>query len=92
VGREGGGRDGGREGGPQNKRYESRQPLCQQPFRSNQPNWRTSAKRVNVVDDPEMKSGAYFDGAWAEEGTVDESGGLSDLVDMSGQSEGKDGQ
>jgi hypothetical protein len=45
-----------------------------------------------VVDDPEMKSGAYFDGAWAEEGTVDESGGLSDLVDMSGQSEGKDGQ
>jgi hypothetical protein len=91
VGREGG-RGGGREGGPQNKRYESRQPLYQQPYRSNQPNWRTSAKRVNVVDDPEMKSGAYFDGAWAEEGTVDDSGGLSDLADMGGQSEGKDGQ
>jgi hypothetical protein len=45
-----------------------------------------------VVDDPEMKSGAYFDGAWAEEGTVDDSGGLSDLADMGGQSEGKDGQ
>ena len=74
-------------------------PIQQPPYRTNQPNWRVPLKHVNNVDDPEARSSAYFDGGWSEEGTPDENGGLTDLLDLGGsnwdktsklaQSEGK---
>jgi len=57
----------------------------QQPlYCTNQPNWCAPVKRVNNVDDPEARSGAYFDGGWSEEGMPDENGGLTDLLDLDG--------
>ena len=112
-----GGREGGREGlqkrhpphqPPPTQQSPYRQPshqpppTQQPPYRTNQPNWRAPVKRVNNVDDPEARSGAYFDGGWSEEGTLDEIGGVTDLLDLGGsdwdkasklaQSEGKGAQ
>jgi len=77
-------------------------PIQQPPYRTNQPNWRVPVKRVNNVDNLEARSGAYFDGGWSEEGTPDENGGLTELLDLGGsdwdktsklaQSEGKGAQ
>jgi len=77
-------------------------PIQQPPYRTNQPNWHAPFKHVNNVDDPEARSGAYFDGGWSEEGTPHENGGLTDLLDLGGsdwdktgklaQSEGKGAQ
>ena len=69
---------------------------------ANQPNWRAPAKRVNNVDDPEGRSGAYFGGGWSDEETLDGNGGPTDVLDLGGsdwdmasklrQSEGKGAQ
>jgi len=69
---------------------------------ANQPNWRAPAKRVNNVDDPEARSGAYFGRGWSEEETLDDGRGLADVLDLGGsdcdkasklgQSEGKGAQ
>jgi len=77
-------------------------PIQQLPYRTNRPNWRAPVKSVNNVDDPEARSGAYFDGGWSEEGTPDENRGLTELLDLGGsdwdktsklaQSEGKGAQ
>jgi len=109
-----GGRKGGREGlqkrhpphqPPQQSPYRQSSnqppPIQQLPYRTNQPNWHAPVKHVNV-DDPEARSGVYFDGGWSEEGMPDENGGLTDLLDLGGsdwdktsklaQSEGKGAQ
>ena len=77
-------------------------PIQQPPYRTNQPNWLVPVKRVNNFDNPEARSGLYFDGGWSEVGTLDENGGLTDLLDLDGsdwdkasklaQSEGKGAQ
>jgi len=77
-------------------------PIQQPPYCTNQPNWRAPVKCIINVDDPEARSGAYFDGGWSEEGTLDENGGLMDLLDLGvsdwdkasklAQSEGKGAQ
>jgi len=112
-----GGREGGRDGlqerhpphqppptqqSPYRQSSHQPPPIQQLPYRTNQPNWRVPVKRVNNVDDPDARSGAYFDGGWPEEGTPDENGGLTELLDLGGsdwdktsklaQSEGKGGQ
>jgi len=78
------GREGGREG--LQKRHPPHQPPpIQQPqYHTNQPNWNTPVKHVNNVDNLEARSGAYFDGGWSEEGTPDENGELTDLLDLGG--------
>jgi len=50
-------------------------------------------------DDPEARSGAYFGRGWSEEETLDDNGGLTNVLDLGrsdwdktskvGQSEGK---
>jgi len=112
-----GGREGGREGlqkhhphhqppptqqSPYRQSSHQPPPIQQPPYRTNQPNLRAPVKRVNNVDDPEARSGVYFDGGWSEDGTPDENGGLTDLLDLGGsdwdktskleQSEGKGAQ
>jgi len=112
-----GGREGGREGlqkhhpphqppptqqSPYRQSSHQPPPIQQPPYRTNQPNWHVPVKCVNNVDDLEVRSGAYFDGGWSEEGTPDENGGLTELLDLGGsdwdktsklaQSEGKGAQ
>jgi len=112
-----GGREGGHEGlqkchpphqppptqqSPYRQSFHQLPPIQQPPYRTNQPNWCAPVKRINNVDDPEARSGAYFDGGWSEEGMLDENGGLTDLLDLGGsdwdktsklaQSEGKAAQ
>jgi len=89
-----GGREGGCEG-LQKQRQPSYQstPTQQSPLltsqpsyctRANQPNWHAPPKRVNNIDDLEARSGAYFGGGWSEEETLDDNGGLMDVLDLGG--------
>ena len=81
-----GGRKGGHEGLQKQHQpsYQST-PAQQSPHRTgqpcyrtraNQPNWLAPPKRVNNIDDPEARSGAYFGRGWLEEEMLDDNGGL----------------